>query len=188
MSTALLLLLGLAVQHSATPANWTGPYEPCRNSPELRKTGRMSIGVRYDIPDAVVIRQFQSAFDFWARILDAEFHEEPSNSCAVAVVNATGALLSGGGVVARAQFPDWSGFHGWIAIDPLAPKHLDDSEAVATWIHEIGHLLGLRHNPSADSLMYFLDADSKSKLDSADLRSLASLHALRPVPIAEGAP
>jgi hypothetical protein len=146
----------------------------------------MSVGVRYDVSDEVIIQQFHRAFEFWARILDADFYDEQSHSCAVAVVNATTALLNSSSVVARAQLPDRSDFQGLVAIDPDVRKHLDDGEAVATWIHEIGHLVGLKHNPSSESLMYFLNVDSKSTLDSNDLRRLALLHALRPVPLARG--
>jgi predicted Zn-dependent protease len=59
------------------------------------------------------------------------------------------------------------------------------NEATATWIHEIGHLLGLKHNPSATSIMFFIDVDISSKLDSQDLRAIASLHALRPIGVLE---
>jgi len=55
-------------------------------------------------------------------------------------------------------------------------------EAGATWIHEAGHLLGLKHNPSADSLMYYIEVSAASTLDSADLRALALLHSFRHIP------
>jgi hypothetical protein len=48
----------------AQPANWTGPYEPCRNSAELKGTEHLHIGVRYDVSDPVVIQQFHEAFEF----------------------------------------------------------------------------------------------------------------------------
>jgi hypothetical protein len=139
----------------------------------------MRIGVRYDLADPVVARQFHRAFDFWSTLLDAEFYDEQSASCAVAIVDGSKAVLNKTGVVARAQLPDRLEFYGWIAVDPKASTYLADDEAVAIWIHEIGHLLGLKHNPSPASLMYYMDADAKSKLDAADLRALASLHAFR---------
>jgi hypothetical protein len=142
----------------------------------------MSIGVRYDISDRVVIQQFHRAFDFWAKLLDAEFHDDQSTSCAIAIVDAGDALLQHiGTIVARAQFPDRLNFHGWVAVDPMARTYLADDEAVAIWIHEIGHLLGLKHNPSPSSIMFCVDVDGSSRLDSKDLRAIASQHALRPI-------
>jgi hypothetical protein len=177
----LLILIPLvAVWASAQEANWTGPYEPCYNSAGLKKSGAMSIGVRYDISDRLVIQQFHRAFDFWTQILQADFHDEPSTSCAIAIVDGTQQVLpENRAIVARAQLPGRTNFNGLIALDPRASSYLTDGEAVAIWIHEIGHLLGLKHNPSPMSLMYYLDVDDSSKLDSVDLQALASLHALR---------
>ena len=144
----------------------------------------MSLGIRYDISDQIVIRQFHRAFDFWAKLLDADFHDEQSMSCAIAVVDATDTvLLHSGTIVARAQLPDRMHFQGWIAVDPRASSYLADDEATATWIHEIGHLLGLKHNSSPRSIMFGLDVDGSSKLDSQDLRTIASEHALRPIAV-----
>jgi hypothetical protein len=111
--------------------------------------------------------------------LDAEFYDQQSATCAIAIVEGTNAVLHHTNIVARAQFPDRLNFHGWIAIDPRAMTYLADEEAVAIWVHEIGHLLGLKHNPSPASVMYFIDTGPTSKLDSADLRTLALLHSLR---------
>jgi hypothetical protein len=46
-------------------------------------------------------------------------------------------------------------------------------------VHEIGHLLGLPHNPSGSSVMYFFTLDESVWLDSADLSALAAHHKLR---------
>jgi hypothetical protein len=85
-------------------------------------------------------------------------------------------------MIARAQLSDRLDFSGWIAVDPDASKRLSDDEAVATWIHEIGHVVGLKHNPDPRSLMHYLDVDGTSELDKADLAALASLHAMRRTP------
>lgn len=61
----------------------------------------MSIGVRYDISDRVVIQQFHRAFDFWAKLLDADFHDDRSTSCAIAIVEASDALLQHVGTICR---------------------------------------------------------------------------------------
>ena len=179
-SLALLLLLPFA--SLARQTNWTGPYNPCLNSADLKKTGHMSLGVRYDIPDRVVIGQFHRAFDFWAKLLDVDFHDEQSASCAMAIVDATDTvLMHSKTIVARAQLPDRLKFQGWIAVDPRASSYLADDEATAIWIHEVGHLLGLKHNPSPRSIMFCVDVDASSRLDSQDFRAIASQHALRPV-------
>jgi hypothetical protein len=179
-SLALLLLLPFA--SLGQQANWTGPYRPCLNSIELRKAGHMSIGVRYDISDPVIIQQFHRAIDFWAKLLDADFHDDQSTSCAIAIVEGSDAVLQHRGtIVARAQLPDRLNFHGWIAVDPMARTYLADDEATAIWIHEIGHLLGLKHNPSPGSIMFCVDVDGSSRLDSQDLHAIASQHALRSI-------
>ena len=182
-SKPLALLLLVPFGSLAQQANWPGPYKPCLNSAELRKTGHMSIGVRYDISDRVVIQQFHRAFDFWAKLLDADFHDEQSSSCAMAIVNGTDAVLRNNTVIARAQLPNRSNFQGWIAVRPNIRTYASDDEAEAMWIHEIGHLLGLKHNSSPSSIMYFLNVDASSKLDSQDLHAIASLHALRPMTV-----
>jgi hypothetical protein len=177
---ALLLLLPFA--SLAQQTNWTGPYKPCLNSTELRKTGHMSIGVRYDISDRIIIQQFHRAFDFWAKLLDADLHDDQSTSCAIAIVEGTDdVLLHSRTIAARAQLPDRLNFQGWIAVDPRASTYLAGDEAIAIWIHEIGHLLGLKHNPSPSSVMFCVDVDGSSQLDSQDLRAIAAQHALRPI-------
>jgi hypothetical protein len=172
------LLLSVTTACFAQSVNWTGHYQPCRNNAELRSAGHLHVGVRYDISDPLVIQEFHQAFAFWSRVLDADFFDEQSTSCAIAIVNGPNELLSRL-VVARAQLPDRADFEGWIAVDPKASTYLSHGEAVAIWSHEIGHLLGLKHNDSPKSLMYYVDVDADSRLDSTDLRALSRLHALR---------
>ncbi len=47
-------------------------------------------------------------------------------------------------------------------------------------VHEIGHLLGLPHNPSDLSVMYAMELDKSASLNNADLDALAALHKFRP--------
>lgn len=119
MTKLLTVLALLALSCSAQQPNWEGLYKPCLNNDELRKTGHLAVGVRYDISNRVGIPQFHRAFAFWAKLLDADFHDEQSPSCAVAIVGGTRAVLPYKTViVARAQFPDRLNFQGWIAVNP----------------------------------------------------------------------
>jgi hypothetical protein len=54
--------------------------------------------------------------------------------------------------------------------------NLDPWERYTTAIHEIGHLLGLRHNRNPRSVMFYLDVHQDAVLDRRDLRVLARLH------------
>jgi predicted Zn-dependent protease len=63
----------------------------------------------------------------------------------------------------------------------MASTYLPDDEATATWIHEIGHLFGLKHNPSPSSVMFCINVAAASTLDSQDLRAVSSLHVLRTI-------
>ena len=56
-------------------------------------------------------------------------------------------------MAARSQFPDRPAFQGWIAFNPGSKLTQDEMFVVS--VHEIGHLLGLPHNPSGSSMMYF---------------------------------
>jgi len=119
--------------------------------------GTLRDGGRTEWLVPVGVKQLRRAFDFSSKALDATFHDEHSAFCAIAIVRRTQEvlLLHNTAVVARAQLPDRLNFHGWIAIDPRASIYLEDGEVVAIWIHEIGHLLGLRRDPSPTSLMCY---------------------------------
>jgi hypothetical protein len=51
MAKSLALLVLLALTSLAQKPNWTGPYKPCLDNAEVKKTGHMNVGVRYDISD-----------------------------------------------------------------------------------------------------------------------------------------
>ncbi len=46
-------------------------------------------------------------------------------------------------------------------------------------VHEIGHLLGLPHNPDETSVMFSFGLEKGASLDAADLDILAARHQLR---------
>lgn len=162
--------------------NWSGPYRSCLNRAELVKTGHMELGVRVDTTNPEIASAFWRALDFWSNVLDMDFHPEPSSDCALALVDGTAEILHTVHNVARAQFSDLANFQGLIAFDPHASDYMSADEMYATAVHELGHLFGLRHNPSATSIMYYLDCDGTSSLDLSDLDALAARHALRAMP------
>lgn len=157
-------------------ANWAGDFSPCNQRLELLKHESMDLGVKISTSNPLLAREFTSALNFWSRVLDMQWHEEQSNSCAMQLVDGTPAILRNS-IVARSQFTEWDNFQGWIAFNPQAP--LSALELYFTAVHEIGHIFGLKHNPSARSVMYYLDLDGNEVLDPVDLTSLASRHKLR---------
>lgn len=190
-SVARFLFLALCAVSSALLAdppriNWTGNFARCDSHAELLKRDSMSLGVRLSTANPAVAREFKRAMDFWAGIIDMSWHEDRTSSCAVELVDGTPAILQHA-VVARSQFTEWQNFEGWIAFDPRAP--LTKTEMYLTAVHEIGHMLGLRHNPNPNSVMYYIDLEGPEVLDSFDLKSLSARHTLRldvnraPIPV-----
>ncbi len=165
----------------AAPPNWSGPYTPCRRHADLLSHGHMELGVRIATSNAALARQFEEAMDFWAQVLDIDWHETDSDDCAIELVDGTPALFDIAGdcgcAIARAQYPDRADFEGWIAFNP-EPK-FTRQEMFRNSVHELGHLFGLGHNPDSSSVMFFSDFDQLVSLDSADLAALAARHKLR---------
>jgi hypothetical protein len=82
--------------------------------------------------------------------------------------------------VAKAHRVNPSAPYAWIAFNPKAP--LTDNELYLTAVHEIGHLLGLSHNPDGLSVMFYTNRPAATLLDETDLRALTRLHKLRRMP------
>ena len=145
----------------------------------------MYLGVRVATVNSVLAQQFRWALDFWATILDLDWYEENSENCSMELIDGGRELFAAAPdiMVARSQFPDRMAFQGWIAFNPAVA--LTKTELYRISVHEIGHMLGLRHNPNAKSLMYDLDLDSSESLDAADLASLAARHKLRTASLSE---
>ena len=142
----------------------------------------MNLGVKISTSNTVLAHEFRQALDFWSRVLDMNWHEDDSNSCAMQLVDGTSAILKTS-IVARSQFTEWDNFQGWIAFNPRAP--LTNTELYLTAVHEIGHMLGLKHNPSAHSVMYYLDLEGSEVLDESDLAMLAGRHKMRVTSLTE---
>lgn len=174
--TFLLLLASFGIAQ-ASPPNWSGNYPPCNRHPDLLTRDHVDLGVRISTANTSLARQFAKAMDFWTGILDLEWHQVDSPDCSIQLVDGTPELFDPAAIAARAQIPDRPAFQGWIAFNPVS--RLTEHEMFLVSVHEIGHLLGLPHNPNGSSVMYFLKLDESVSLDSADLDALADRHKLR---------
>ena len=180
----MLLCFGGYVE--AVPlANWTANYPPCDRHSELLKHGRMSLGVRLGTANQLLARQFKLALDFWATVVDLDWHEDDTQNCSMELVDGKRELFEPEpeNMAARSQFPNRRGFRGWIVFNPEVP--LNQAELYRISVHEIGHMLGLRHSSNTLSLMYGLDLECSETLDAADLAALAAHHKLRIAPVTE---
>jgi hypothetical protein len=157
-------------------SNWQGDFSPCNQKSEFFKRDPMNLGVKIATSNPVLAQEFRQALDFWSTVVDMRWHDDDSDSCAMELVDGTPAILKTS-IVARSQFTDWDNFQGWIAFNPKAPLTTD--ELYLTAVHEIGHMLGLKHNPSIHSVMYYLDLEGTEVLDPSDLATLAVHHKLR---------
>jgi hypothetical protein len=170
-------LVFVSIAAGETPANWSSKYPPCNRHAELLKQGHLTIGVRLTTRNPVLAEQFRHAMDSWAKVLDLDWHEENTQACSIQLIDGDRELFEAVHVAARSQMPDRVGFQGGIAFNPK--KSLDEADFYRISVHEIGHLLGLQHSPSAISVMYFLDLDGTEWLDPVDLAELAKHHKLR---------
>ena len=174
---SIWLLVCFSVAEGETPANWSANYPPCNRHAELLKTGHMDLGVRVATTNLFLAEQFRRAMDFWARILDLDWHDEDTQNCSIQLVDGEQDLFQPSAVVARSQLPDRLDFQGWIAFNPAQTLGAADLYRIS--IHELGHMLGLPHSANVLSVMYGFDLDGLELLDPADLAALAKHHKLR---------
>ena len=173
----LLVTGGRFCMAEGLPPNWSGDYPPCDRHPDLLSREHTDLGVRISTSSKPLARQFARAMDFWAEILDIDWHEVTSQACSIEVVDGTADLFNSATIAARAQILDRSAFQGWIAFNP--GSRLTGHDLFVISVHEIGHLLGLPHNPNGSSVMFFFKLDDSLSLDAADLAALAARHKLR---------
>ena len=165
-----------AIAARGRSVNWTSKDSACDGHSELLKHTHLRVGVRFSTSNHALAAEFARALDFWATVLDMEWHEDHSRGCAIQIVDG-GPELFNGAQVARAQLPDRSGFHGSIAFNRKTSLPANEQFIVA--VHELGHVFGLPHNSSASSIMFYLNVDEPFVLDEVDLRALAARHVLR---------
>lgn len=182
MSKIIVLIFLLPVAGfgaaEASPPNWGGKYSPCNRHADLLSREHVDLGVRISTSNPVLAQQFAKAMEFWTGVLDFEWHEDDTRGCAIQLVDGTPALFDFCVCMsAKSQFPDRADFQGWIAFNPRFK--LTEKEMFLDSVHEIGHLLGLRHNPSDHSVMFYFGVDKVASLDAADLDALAAQHNLR---------
>jgi len=172
-----LLLPGLLAAEPA--ANWSADYPQCSHRSDLLKQGPLNLGVRFNTTNLGLAEQFRRAMDFWASVLDLQWHEDSTETCSMELSDGQRELFepTPNNMVARSQFPDRRDFQGWIVFNPAVK--LTPAESYRISVHEIGHMLGLKHNPNTRSLMYDLDLECSEELDATDLASLRSRHKLR---------
>jgi Matrixin len=159
-------------------SNWTSPDAPCARYDDLRKYSLGDIGVKIDAREPWA-DGFRQALSFWNTVPAANFHEETNlNVCTVRIIDGSPDILKAG-IAARAQLTYWNDFRGKIAVSSVAAKYMGSAEIYSTAVHELGHLLGLKHNANIHSVMYFIDLDGTEFLDSKDISDLKRFHELR---------
>jgi matrixin len=149
-------------------SNWTSIDEPCGQYDNLRNPVLGNVGVRIDV-NGPWADGFRRALTFWNTVLAANFHEETNlNACSIRIIIGGPDILNHA-VVARSQITEWANFQGKIAVNEGAARTMNSDEIYGTAVHELGHMLGLKHNASVHSVMYFLNIDGTESLDSKDV-------------------
>jgi len=141
--------------------NWSTPDQPCANYNDLKKYALGDIGVRIDVSDPAWAAAFRRALVFWNKVLDVNFYEEKNiNACALRITDGPLDMFADGHT-AFAQFTDLGGFEAKIVVLPQVP--LSPAGKFVNAVHEIGHIVDLRHNLDPVSVMY-PDIENSSRL------------------------
>jgi hypothetical protein len=158
-------------------SNWTSTDEPCAKYDDMRRPVLGEIGVKIDTTEPWA-DGFRKALSFWNTVLAVNFYEETNlSACAIRIINGGPDILNNG-IIARSQLTARDNFRGKIAVSPEAATAMSSDEIYGAAVHELGHMLGLKHNASSRSVMYFLNVDGTEVLDSKDILELSSHHKL----------
>ena len=183
--SAVVIASWLGCASQPRQSNWKSPDAPCANFDDLRKPLLRNIGVKIDTAEPWA-DGFRRALRFWNTVLAANLHEEADLCvCNIRIVDGAPDIFDHA-IAARSQLTDWANFSGMIAVSQAAAKDMNSAEIYATAVHEIGHMLGLKHNVNIHSVMYFLDVDSTVVLDRKDILNLSRHHELRRAILANG--
>lgn len=147
----------------------THPAMACQNAAVLQSPFHLELGVRFSTHDPRLVQEATRALDRWSEIADMSWHQDNSNNCSIEIKDGAFTVAD---EIAEAKAKDGS-------ITFANASELTANELFATAFHEIGHLLGLQHNPSPHSVMYWIDIRGDEVLDGADMRALAAKHAVR---------
>jgi len=173
----LWLFVCVSVAEGESASNGSSNYPPCNRYSKLAQTGHLDLGVRVATANPSLAQQFRRAMDFWAGILDLDWHEDDTANCSIQLVDGERELFQSAAVAARSQLPDRLDFQGWIAFNPA--QILSETELYRIAVHEIGHILGLQHSSNTMSVMYGFDLEGLEWVDAEDLAALATHHKLR---------
>jgi len=171
------LFVCVSVAEGESASNWSSNYPPCNRYSKLAQSGHLDLGVRVATANPSLAQQFRRAMDFWAGILDLDWHEDDTENCSIQLVDGERELFQSAAIAARSQLPDRLDFQGRIAFNPA--QTLSETALYRIAVHEIGHILGLQHSSNAMSVMYGFDLEGLEWLDATDLAALAVRHKLR---------
>ena len=113
--------------------------------------------------------------------------KKPIGTLALRVID-SGPDTVNNGIIARSQLIGRDNFRGKIAVSPEEAEAMTCAEIYAAAVHELGHMLGLKHNASSRSIMYFLNVNGTEVLDRKDILDLSSRHRLRATVASAGFP
>ena len=146
------------------------PALACENAASLKSSRHLELGVRFSTHDQRIIQQTSYALKRWSEIADMAWHRDETDACSIDVEESKS--------IAADEIAEANATNGSIIFASAAG--LTANELFITAFHEIGHLLGLQHNPNPRSVMYWIDIRGDEVLDKLDMHNLATAHALRP--------
>lgn len=156
---------------------------PCHNSNELLKAGPMQIGVRFRSMTPETTLNAARALDYWSSVLDMKWYEDESDSCAIDLEPHQWSHKGDSFTIGEASIGGLDGFDG-VLLYSSRPKEA----TTALFIHELGHIFGLKHSKDESSVMYWLSGDDRLTLSDGDKQALCRRHTLnKPLAITPGA-